>query len=84
MEIVVRVFIVDGVVITAEFYPVRKGAQGLIRDSIGTVECRYSKTGARAFSLQSDDAELKLRNDEERRFLFSRGFRWGPETPVNR
>jgi hypothetical protein len=42
------------------------------------------KTDDGEFLLQTDDAQLKLQNDEERRFLFDRGFRWGPEAPVNR
>lgn len=78
------VYTVDGQSITAKLYPVRKGVQTLIRDPSGTVEFRYSKVGEGEFSLQAADSELTLRNDDERRFLFDRGFRWGPETPVNR
>ena len=75
---------VDGTSITAELYPIRKGAETLIRDYSGTIELEYSKTDDGEFLLQTDDAQLKLQNDEERRFLFDRGFRWGPEAPVNR
>ena len=75
---------VDGTSITAELYPIRKGAETLIRDYSGTIELEYSKTDDGEFLLQTDDAQLKLQNDEERRFLFDRGFRWGPDAPVNR
>lgn len=67
-----------------KLYPVRKGAQTLIRDSSGTLELRYSTTGGEELSLHTDDAELTLYNDEERRFFFDRGFHWAPEAPVNR
>lgn len=75
---------VEGTSITMDLYPVRKGAQPLMRDSSGTVEFRYTKTEDDEFSLRKDDAELTLHNDAERRFLFDRGFRWAPEVPVNR
>ena len=75
---------VDDQTITVELYPVRKHALTLIRDSSGTLELRYSTTGGEEFSLHTDDAELTLHNDEERRFLFDRGFHWTPEAPVNR
>ncbi|UZD62800.1 hypothetical protein [Brevibacterium sp. JSBI002] len=39
------VYSVEGQSITAKLYPVRNGAQTLIRDPSGTVEFRYSKVG---------------------------------------
>ncbi|WP_240689545.1 DoxX family protein [Brevibacterium sp. S111] len=77
-------YTVDGTSITAELFPIRKGAQTLIRDSSGTLEFDYEKKGDDSFSLRIDGSELTIESDEERRFLFDRGFRWAPEAPVNR
>ncbi|UVI36777.1 DoxX family protein [Brevibacterium spongiae] len=75
---------VDGSSLTAELYPIREGAQTLIRDASGTLEFDYEDIGDGTYSLKVDDSELTIKSDEERRFLFDRGFRWGPEAPVNR
>lgn len=78
------IYSVDGQSITVELFPVRKGAQAPVRGPSGTIEVRYSTTEDGEFSLRTEDSELTLHNDDERRFLFDRGFRWGPEAPVNR
>lgn len=78
------VYSVDGTKIRAKLFPVREGAQGLARDYTGSLELNAEKSGDGEYTLQSGDRQIEIRNDAERRFLFDRGFRWGPDTPINR
>lgn len=77
-------YTVDGDAITVKLFPIRKGAQGLLRDYSGAIGFTTERTGNGSFSLRTGDAELTISSDAERRFLFDRGFRWGPDTPINR
>ncbi|WP_210604641.1 DoxX family protein [Brevibacterium oceani] len=77
-------YTVDKNRIAVKLFPIRKGAQGLMRDYSGSLEFTADKIGEGQFSLRTGDTELTLSSDAERRFLFDRGFRWGPETPINR
>ncbi|WP_166969861.1 DoxX family protein [Brevibacterium atlanticum] len=77
-------YTVNGDAIAIKLFPIRKGAQGLMRDYSGTMDFTADRTGEGSFSLHTGEAELTITSDAERRFLFDRGFRWGPDTPVNR
>jgi hypothetical protein len=77
-------YTVDGDSIAVELFPIRKGAQGLMRDPSGKLDLTYEKTGDGAFSLRTGKAELSISSDAERRFIFDRGFQWESGTPINR
>jgi hypothetical protein len=78
------VYAVDGTTITVKLFPVREGAQGLNRDYSGSLEFSIDNSGDGEYTLQTDDEQIRIHSDAERRFLFDRGFRWGPGTPINR
>lgn len=77
-------YTVDGDSIALSLFPIREGAQGLNRDHSGTVDFTYSETGEGDFELTTGESTVTIHNDAERRFLFDRGFRWEPGTPINR
>ena len=75
---------IDGDSVSLRLFPIRQGAQGLIRDYEAEIGFEYTRIGDDGFRLNTDGAEMMIRSDAERRFFFDRGFHWESDVPINR
>ncbi len=77
-------YAVEGDTVTLRLYPVREGSQGLVREYERTLELRWEEQPDGRLRLTGEDVDLVIAPDAEATYLFDRGFRWAPSTPINR
>ncbi|MVA75422.1 DoxX family protein [Auraticoccus sp. F435] len=74
----------EGERLTVRLYPVREGSQGLVRDHERTLQLGWQEVGDGRVRLSGEGLDLTIAPDAEATYLFDRGFRWAPSTPINR